>query len=95
MWSWPTSMTRGGELSPGNWCRKAVYLHTDVTREADIRAAIDLAVSQFGRLDCMMNNAGGAGMFAPIQDIPVEAFDRTIALLLRAAFISVSSTLPR
>jgi NAD(P)-dependent dehydrogenase (short-subunit alcohol dehydrogenase family) len=74
--------------------QKAVYLHTDVTFEADIKAAIDLAVREFGRLDCMYNNAGAAGVFAPIQDIPVEAFDQTIALLLRAAFIGIKYAAP-
>jgi NAD(P)-dependent dehydrogenase (short-subunit alcohol dehydrogenase family) len=72
----------------------ALYLHTDVTREADIKGAIDLAVREFGRLDCMINNAGGAGMFAPIQDIPLDAFDQTIALLLRAAFIGIKYAAP-
>ena len=74
--------------------RNALYVHTDVTREADIKAAIDLAVREFGRLDCLYNNAGGAGMFAPIQDITVEAFDQTIALLLRAAFIGIKYAAP-
>ncbi len=74
--------------------RQAAYLHTDVTREADIKAAIDLAVREFGRLDCLMNNAGGAGAFAPIQDIPVEAFDRTVAQILRAAFIGIKYAAP-
>jgi NAD(P)-dependent dehydrogenase (short-subunit alcohol dehydrogenase family) len=83
-----------GQAVARELARQALYLHTDVTCEADIRAAIDLAVSEFGRLDCMMNNAGGAGMFAPIQDIPVEAFDRTIALLLRAAFIGIKYAAP-
>jgi NAD(P)-dependent dehydrogenase (short-subunit alcohol dehydrogenase family) len=74
--------------------RNAVYAHVDVTREADIKAAIDLAVREFGRLDCMYNNAGGAGMFAPIQDIPVDVFDQTIALLLRAAFVGIKYAAP-
>ena len=74
--------------------RNTLYLHSDVTREADIKAAIDLAVRDFGRIDCMYNNAGGAGMFAPIQDIPVDAFDQTIALLLRAAFIGIKYAAP-
>lgn len=73
---------------------QAVYSHTDVTREADVKAVLDLAVNSFGRLDCIYNNAGAAGTFAPIQDIPVEAFDRTIALLLRAAFISIKYASP-
>lgn len=74
--------------------RSALYVQTDVTRESDIRAAIDLAVQKFGRLDCLCNNAGGAGMFAPIQDIPVDAFDRTITLLLRATFIGIKYAAP-
>ncbi len=74
--------------------KSVVYLHTDVTREADIKAAIDLAVRDFGRLDVMFNNAGGAGVFAPIQDVPVDAFDKTIALLLRAAFIGIKYAAP-
>jgi NAD(P)-dependent dehydrogenase (short-subunit alcohol dehydrogenase family) len=74
--------------------QKVVYLHTDVTREADIKAAIDLAVKDFGRLDCVYNNAGGAGVFAPIQDVPVDSFDKTIALLLRAAFIGIKYAAP-
>ncbi len=74
--------------------RNALYFHTDVAREADIKAAIDLALHEFGRLDCVYSNAGGAGMFAPIQDIPVDAFDRTIAQLLRAAFIGIKYAAP-
>ncbi|MDM8000949.1 MAG: glucose 1-dehydrogenase [Dehalococcoidia bacterium] len=76
------------------WGGNALYLHTDVTQEAQVKAAIDLAVREFGRIDCLHNNAGGAGMFAPIQDIPVEAFDQTIALMLRAAFIGIKYAAP-
>ena len=36
----------------------ARYLHTDVSREADVEAAVGLTVGAFGRLDCMFNNAG-------------------------------------
>lgn len=74
--------------------RQAAYVHADVTREADIKAALDLAVRDFGGLDCLMSNAGGAGVFAPIQDIPVEAFDRTVAQILRAAFIGIKYAAP-
>ncbi|KAI0036023.1 short-chain dehydrogenase [Vararia minispora EC-137] len=37
---------------------KAIALKTDVSKEADIRAAVDKAVAEFGRLDIMFNNAG-------------------------------------
>ena len=35
-----------------------VYAHTDVSSEEDVKAAIERAVSAFGRLDCVFNNAG-------------------------------------
>jgi len=71
-----------------------IYVHTDVAREADVKSAIDLAVREFGRLDCMFNNAGAAGIFAPIQDVPAESFDRTIALLLRGPFLGIKYAAP-
>lgn len=74
--------------------RPAAYVHADVRLEADIRAALEAAVGRFGRLDCLMNNAGGAGAFAPIQDIAVEDFDRTVAQVLRAAFIGIKYAAP-
>ena len=36
----------------------AVFQRADVLREADIAALIDAAVTRFGRLDCLFNNAG-------------------------------------
>jgi NAD(P)-dependent dehydrogenase (short-subunit alcohol dehydrogenase family) len=35
------------------------FVQTDVTREAEIKAAVDATVDAFGRLDCLFNNAGG------------------------------------
>ena len=34
------------------------YVHTDVSQECDVKATIDQAVTRFGRLDCLYNNAG-------------------------------------
>src|SRR5262245_4786186 len=44
----------------------AEYVHTDVTVEADVQRAVARAVERFGRLDCMFNNAGSAGVLGPI-----------------------------
>jgi NAD(P)-dependent dehydrogenase (short-subunit alcohol dehydrogenase family) len=40
-------------------------------------------VERFGRLDCVVNNAGAGGEGGPIAQTSVEGFDRSIALLLR------------
>jgi len=68
----------------GDACR---FVRTDVAEEADVAAAVDLAVAEFGRLDCMFNNAGIVGVVGPIADTPAEAWDRTVAVLLRSAFL--------
>ena len=41
----------------------------NVTKEADVAAAVDLAVSEFGRLDVMFNNAGIVGAVGRISEM--------------------------
>jgi NAD(P)-dependent dehydrogenase (short-subunit alcohol dehydrogenase family) len=67
----------------------ACFAHTDVTREDDVAAAVDLAVSRFGRLDCMFNNAGIIGAVGPIADTSADAWDKTVAVLLRSVFLGI------
>lgn len=67
----------------------AVALGVDVTREADVAAAVDLAVSRFGRLDCMFNNAGMLGAVGPIVEHSLDAWNRTIEVLLTSVFLGI------
>ena len=67
----------------------ARFIRTDVTEEDDVAAAVDLAVSEFGRLDCMINNAGIVGAIGSIKDTAAEAWDTTIAVLLRGVFLGM------
>ncbi|MGD9998496.1 MAG: glucose 1-dehydrogenase [Ilumatobacteraceae bacterium] len=67
----------------------ARFIATDVTREDDVAAAIDLAVSEFGTLDVMFNNAGIVGAVGSIAQTSVEAWDRTVAVLLRGVFLGM------
>ncbi len=67
----------------------ARFIETDVTKEDNVAAAVDLAVADFGRLDCMINNAGVVGAIGPIKDTTTEAWDFTIAVLLRGVFLGM------
>jgi NAD(P)-dependent dehydrogenase (short-subunit alcohol dehydrogenase family) len=67
----------------------ARFSRTDVTREEEVSAAVDLAVSEFGRLDCMVNNAGIVGAIGSIKETAVEAWDATIAVLLGGVFLGM------
>lgn len=69
---------------------KAVrFLRTDVTREADVEALIKLAPAEFGRLDCVFNNAGVAGAIGPITHLSAEDWDFTFDVLVRAVFFGM------
>jgi len=68
----------------------AVRFHrTDVTREADIEAAVALAVSEFGSLTGMVNSAGIVGAIGSIMDASADAFDQTMAILARGVFLGI------
>ncbi|MBI2529296.1 MAG: glucose 1-dehydrogenase [Candidatus Rokubacteria bacterium] len=73
---------------------RAVFLRTDVTREADVKAMIDHAVTRFGRLDCLFNNAGSPGPAGGIESIPVDGFDAAIAVLLRSVMLGMKHVAP-
>jgi NAD(P)-dependent dehydrogenase (short-subunit alcohol dehydrogenase family) len=69
--------------------RKCVFQRTDVSAEPDIQALVARALSEFGRLDVMFNNAGIGGAVGPLEGIAVEDWDRTQAVLLRGVFLGI------
>ena len=62
----------------------ASFKRTDVSDERDVKAMIDHAVDRFGRLDCLMNNAGRGSQYSAIADVDLEQFEAVIAVHLRA-----------
>jgi len=67
----------------------ALYQRTDVSDEATVAAGVDRAVAEFGRLDCIFNNAGIVGAVGPIDETPVEEYDATMAINLRGVFLGM------
>src|SRR5437870_13407440 len=51
---------------------RAVYVHADVSCEADVAAMVDETVRRFGRLDCLFNNAGCTAMVASKPSTPIS-----------------------
>jgi NAD(P)-dependent dehydrogenase (short-subunit alcohol dehydrogenase family) len=72
----------------------ARFIPTDVRNEAEVAALIAGTVDEFGRVDCLFNNAGQPGHLTSIAQIDLDAFDRTIAVNLRGAAIGMKHVAP-
>ncbi len=73
---------------------RAVAVHVDVTDEQSVARAIESVASGLGGFDILINCAGGYGRLATIEDMPIEEWDRTIALNLRSVFLVSKAAIP-
>lgn len=64
----------------------AVFVTCNVAEEDHIANMVDTAVSQFGRLDIMYNNAGIVGAVGPIATTPADEWKFTVDILLNGVF---------
>jgi NAD(P)-dependent dehydrogenase (short-subunit alcohol dehydrogenase family) len=83
---------RVGELTAAG--RDAVALTADVTRSADVTAAVESVVARWGRVDVLVNNAGGFGTIRLTEEIAEEEWDRILRLNLTSAFLCSKAVLP-
>lgn len=67
----------------------AIAVEVNVADRASTKALIAAAVSAFGRLDVMFNNAGVAGAFGPITDITEEDWNYTFDVLVKGVFFGM------
>jgi NAD(P)-dependent dehydrogenase (short-subunit alcohol dehydrogenase family) len=68
---------------------RAVFHKTNVESEADIKAAIERAVGEFGRLDITYNNAGIGGATGLLEETSSADWDKSFAILTRAVFLGI------
>lgn len=71
----------------------AIGLKCDVTKEEDIQAVIDETISQFGRIDILINNAGLQHV-SNLEDFPTAKFELMVKVMLTAPFIATKLVLP-
>ena len=65
----------------------ALSISGDVTKAADVDAAIRRVIDTWGRLDILVNNAGITGRSFPIQELSDEDWSRVIAADLTSVFL--------
>lgn len=66
--------------------KKAIPIQADVTRKADLQAALDATLENFGRIDILLNGAG-INSATPFFEITEEEWDRILNVDLRSIFL--------
>src|SRR4051794_26141846 len=66
-----------------------LFVKTDVTREADVRAAVAQTALAFGRLDFAFNNAGIFVETSDLTEQVEEEFDRTMAVNVKGVWLGM------
>ena len=69
-------------------------VHADVSNGADVRAMLDAAISTFGRLDILCNNAGIDGHVGPAGEYSEENFDKVWSVNGRGVFLGMRYAIP-
>lgn len=75
-----------GEALAGRLGDAVLYRDCNVTREADVAAAVDAAVEHFGSLDVVFHSAGIVGSVGPIATTPGDEWRFSIDVLLNGTF---------
>jgi NAD(P)-dependent dehydrogenase (short-subunit alcohol dehydrogenase family) len=72
----------------------AIAVTADVGRENGARAVIDAALSAFGALDTLVNNAGDSGPTKPVQEYSLEDWEYTLNSCLTSAYLCAHFAVP-
>jgi NAD(P)-dependent dehydrogenase (short-subunit alcohol dehydrogenase family) len=77
-------------LGPG----EAQFVCCDVSKAEDIQRLIETTIARYGRLDCLINNAGWHPSHRPIDDFSIPEFRDLLELNLVSIFVACKFALP-
>jgi NAD(P)-dependent dehydrogenase (short-subunit alcohol dehydrogenase family) len=86
--------TLGRSLEAALGRDNCLFVKTDATREAEVEAMFAACLAEWGRVDCLFNNAGGPAPVGGIETIPVEGFDAAMAILVRSVMLGMKHAAP-
>ncbi len=72
---------------------EAIFVRLDVTSESDWKNAVDTAVSRFGTLNVLVNNAGVSG-HGRIEDVTLDMWNRVMNINSTGVFLGTRTAIP-
>lgn len=72
---------------------QAEFIGVDVTKPNEVQALIEKALSAFGQIDVLVNNAGLMSI-APLSELKVDEWDRMIDINIKGVLYGIAATLP-
>ena len=76
------------------WGVRARFVHTDVTQQSQVKAMVDTAVAEFGRLDILVNNAWRGQGYARLEKTSPENMSAGFDMAVLAAFWAMQRAYP-
>ena len=74
--------------------REGMVIPCDVTDESQVRSMVDTVIGKYGKVDILVSNAGGSISSFPIEDLPLEDWNRSLALNLTSSFLCCKAVVP-
>jgi len=73
---------------------RAMAVRVDVTEDKSVSDALARVVSEFGGIDILVNSAGGYGKLTSVEELPLDDWDKTVALNMRGTFLMCKRAIP-
>ena len=73
---------------------RALFVHADVAKAADVKRMVSQALAAYGRLDIMVNNAGFTHKNQPMLNVPEDVFDRIFAVNVKSIYLAAQEVVP-
>lgn len=72
----------------------AQFAYADVSRSADVKTLLDAALTHFGKLDIVVNNAGTTHRNQPLLNVDEATFDRIYAVNVKSIYLTAMHVVP-
>ena len=85
-------LEHAGRAAAEDLCRTgaALFIRADVSDKASVDQTVEITLERFGRIDILVQNAGIYPLTL-LPDIPVDEWDRVLAVNLRGCFLAIQA----